>query len=218
MRPRPDDTHPLLLIGLTGEVGAGKSAAAEALERLGCARFDADRAAQDALDRPEVIAALRGWWGDGVVGADGRVDRSRVAAIVFNDDAQRRRLEGLIHPIVIEEMVGAMREAVRAGRRSMALDIPLLHEAGLDAWCDAVFFIEAPREVRLQRVRSARGWTEEDLARREAAQAPAQEKRRRAASVIANDADRTTLNRRVEDAFRALEAREKDPAREEPAS
>jgi dephospho-CoA kinase len=201
---RPPESRGVFVVGLTGAVGSGKSAAADALEALGCARFDADRSAKGALDRPEVIDTLCDWWGSAVVGDDGRIDRSRVASIVFADDDQRRRLEGLIHPIVREDLAGALTAAANRGDRCMALDIPLLHEGGLDAWCDAVLFIDAPREQRLERVSTNRGWNEAELARREAAQMPEGEKRRRATTIVRNDADLPTLAARVEAAFRAV--------------
>lgn len=201
---RPPETSGLLAIGVTGAVGSGKSAAAEALEALGCARFDADRSAKAALDRPAVIDAVRAWWGDEMIGADGRIDRGRVAAIVFADDAQRRRLEGLVHPIVREDLAEAMAAAAASGARCIALDIPLLHEGGLDAWCDAVLFVETPRDQRLARVRASRGWSDEELARREAAQMPEAEKRRRASVIVRNDADLAILRERVREAVEGL--------------
>lgn len=201
---RPPESRSVFVIGLTGAVGAGKSAAADALEALGCARFDADRSAKGALDRSEVVDTLREWWGEEVVGADGRIDRSRVASIVFTDDDQRRRLERLIHPIVREDLAIALAAAAERGERCIALDIPLLHEGGLDAWCDAVLYIDAPRRRRLERVSSNRGWDEAELARREAAQMPGEEKRRRATAIVRNDADLPTLRARVEAAWRSL--------------
>jgi len=201
---RTPESRSVFVIGVTGAVGAGKSAAADTLEALGCARFDADRSAKAALDRPEVIDALRRWWGAEVVGADGRIDRSRVAAIVFSDDEQRRRLERLIHPIVREDLAETLAAAADRGERCIVLDIPLLHEGGLDAWCDGVLFIDAPREQRLERVSASRGWNGAELARREAAQMPEGEKRRRADAIVRNDADLQTLRIRVEVAHAAL--------------
>ena len=93
---RPPESRSVFAIVFSGAVGSGKSAAADTLESLGCARFDADRSAKGALDRAEVMDTLREWWGSDVVGAGGRIDRSRVASIVFADDDERRRLERLI--------------------------------------------------------------------------------------------------------------------------
>lgn len=202
--PRPPEADALFVIGLTGAVGSGKSAAASAFESLGCARFDADRSAKAALDRPEVVDTLRQWWGGEVVGAGGRIDRARVGAIVFADSEQRRRLEALIHPIVREDLVAALRDAAASGARAIVLDIPLLREGGLDAWCDAIVFVDSPRALRLERVRATRGWSDAELARREGAQLPEGEKRRRADLVIVNDADLAALGRRVADACNRL--------------
>ena len=86
------------VIGLCGGIGAGKSAVAGILADLGCVVSDSDRDAREVLADPEVLEVLRGWWGDDVVGTDGRLDRSRIAGRVFADDSERARLEGLVHP------------------------------------------------------------------------------------------------------------------------
>lgn len=186
-----------VVIGLSGGVGSGKSAAAAELERLGCARFDADEAARGVLDRPDVRRAIRGWWGDGVLDASGRVDRAAVGAIVFRDPHERRRLEGVVHPIVRAQAVDAVERAGRDGSAAIVLDIPLLLEAGMDAMCDAVLFIDAPRATRLERVRRSRGWDEAEFARRESAQLPAEDKRAVATHVVPNGGDMEGLASRV---------------------
>jgi dephospho-CoA kinase len=173
------------VIGLVGGIGAGKSTVARAFEALGCLVIDSDARAKAALDRPDVRNALVSWWGSGVLNGSGRVDRARVASIVFADPAQRARLEALVHPIVRQDRAQMIAEA--AGRvRAVIVDAPLLFEAGVDAECDAVVFVDAPPERRLARVRDTRGWTPEELARREAAQMPLEEKRRRSNFVIDN--------------------------------
>ena len=177
------------VIGLAGGIGAGKSAVARAMVELGCVVSDSDTLARAALERDDVRAQLVSWWGDGVFGADGAVDRGAVARIVFGDDAQRLRLETLVHPLVRVSRGEAIARAEAAGARAFVIDAPLLFEAGLDAECDVVVFVEAPRAVRLARVRQHRGWDEAELARRESAQLGNDEKRRRADVVVANGED-----------------------------
>lgn len=177
------------VIGLAGGIGAGKSAVARVTAELGCAVSDSDALAREALEREDVRTQLVSWWGEGVIGTDGKVDRGAVARIVFGDDEQRLRLEGLVHPLVRVSRGEAIARARDAGARAFVIDAPLLFEAGLDAECDVVVFVDAPRELRLARVREHRGWDEAELDRREAAQLAVEEKRRRADVVVLNDGD-----------------------------
>lgn len=184
----------LPVIGLAGGVGSGKSTVAGVFAELGCLVIDSDRRARAALDRPEVRDQLAAWWGPAILGPDGRVDRARVSDIVFADPEQRRRLEGLVHPIVRQDRAGMIAEAAAAGGvRAVVIDAPLLFEAGLDRECDAVIFVDAPEAQRLERVRQARGWDEAELRRREAAQMSLEEKRSRATVVIPNNGDVAAL-------------------------
>lgn len=182
-------------IGLVGAIGAGKSAAARILAEAGCAVADADAAVREILADPEVAATLRSWWGPRAVGADGAVDRRAVAEIVFGDPGERRRLEGLLHPLVAKRRAALF--AASGGAAARVIDAPLLLEAGLDRECDLVVFVDAPRELRLRRLRESRGWDEAELDRRERAQWPLDRKRARADHVIANDADLASLRIRV---------------------
>jgi dephospho-CoA kinase len=175
-------------IGLAGGIGAGKSRVSRILAGLGCVVSDSDADARVVLTDPEVVATLRSWWGDEVVGVDGAIDRSRVAARVFADSEARARLQGLVHPR-IHERRAARFAAAPQGTRAFVIDAPLLFEAGLDAECDAVIFVDAPRDVRLARVAANRGWSDAELAGREAAQWPIEEKRSRATIVIDNSKD-----------------------------
>lgn len=175
------------VIGLAGGIGSGKSHVAREFARRGCLVVDSDAEARAALDRPEVRAVLVGWWGAGVVGADGKVDRKRVGAIVFGDPEERRRLEALVHPLVRESRARMVARARGTGAVGVIVDAPLLFEAGVDKECDAVVFVDAPTAVRLERVRAARGWDEAELSRREAAQWPAELKRAKCRFVIANE-------------------------------
>lgn len=192
-RPR-DEAAPSgpVVIGLAGGIGAGKSHVAKVLGDLGCVVSDSDALAKAALQEPGVRGELAAWWGPGVLDDQGRVDRARVGAIVFADPAQRRRLEALVHPRVHAARARQMQEARARGAPALVIDAPLLFEAGVDAECDAVVFVECPAPVRRERVR-ARGWTDDELARREAAQLPLEEKRRRCRFVIDNDPARTDL-------------------------
>ena len=116
-----------------------------------------------------------------------KVSRRALADVIFADAEARRRLEGLTHPIVRARRDEMVRRATAEGRPGVVVDAPLLFEAGLDKECDVVIFVDAPREIRLERVRRTRGWTEEELDRREKSQISLDEKRQRSDEVIVND-------------------------------
>ncbi|MEM6459779.1 MAG: dephospho-CoA kinase [Planctomycetota bacterium] len=173
------------VIGLLGGPGSGKSFVAAAMADHGAAVIDADALARAALDRPEVRDTLAAWWGPGVVGGDGRVDRAAVAKRVFDDPTELARLESLVHPVVNRRR-GELRERYRADPavRAVVEDCPLLLERGLEGDCDVLVFVDTPDAVRRRRVADARGWTAGDLAAREKHQWPLDTKRGRADYVL----------------------------------
>ena len=197
------ETRRVPVIGLAGGIGAGKSAVASALASAGCVISDSDRDAAEVLTDPAVVETLRSWWGDDVVAAGGGIDRSAIAARIFGDDDARRRLESLVHPAV-HRLREARFAAAPADAVALVIDAPLLFEAGLDEACDAVFFVDAPWASRLARVTEHRGWDESELRRREAAQRPIDEKRRRATCVIENDSTVAALESAVVAALRSV--------------
>lgn len=196
------------VIGLAGAIGSGKSEAARVLAELGCVVIDSDRAAREALERPEVREEIVRWWGSDVLTGEGQIDRKKVADIVFTRPAERERLERLVHPLVRARRAEERRRAEQAGAQAVVIDAPLLYEAGVDRECDAVLFIDAPAAARASRLRETRGWDEAEVARREAAQWGLEVKRSRATEVIANDGTRAELRTRVQAALeRILSAR-----------
>ncbi len=182
------DTTPIPVIGIAGGIGSGKSTAARAFEELGCYVIDFDADVQAALETEGVSASLAELFGADVFDSSGRVDRGAVARIVFANEAARKKLERLLHPIVWRTKAEAIAEGQAADPdcRGVIMDAPLLFEAGLHKECDALVFVHTPRDIRLQRVRESRGWSEEEFADREAAQIPNDEKRSRCGYIIAN--------------------------------
>lgn len=195
-----------IIVGLTGSIGAGKSTAARMFAELGCLVIDSDAEAKAALDLPEIRSSLRAWWGDGVIDGSGRVDRKAVAEIVFGNPDERARLERLVHPLVRKSREEMIDRAARDGASMVVVDVPLLYEAGVDRECDAVIYIDAPREVRLART-AARGWTQAELARREAAQWPIADKKNRADERIENGGTLDDLRQAVAEAAGRIRAR-----------
>lgn len=185
------------VIGLVGGVGSGKSTVARAFAQLGCLVSDSDEAVRELLTKPEVIERLVSWWGERVLDAEGRINRSAVADVVFKNPEERVRLEGLVHPMLRQSRQDLIRRAIATDAPGVIIDAPLLFEAGVDAECDTVVFVDTPRPIRAQRVREGRNWDEAELDRRESAQMPIDEKRDRSDWVIANGGDRDGLRARV---------------------
>ncbi|MHC4768558.1 MAG: dephospho-CoA kinase [Planctomycetota bacterium] len=184
------------VIGLAGGVGAGKSAVAAILSRLGCVVCNSDDLGRQALREPAIRTKLVGWWGREVLDEAGEIDRAAVAAIVFRRPEELQRLELLVHPW-IEARRKALFAMAPADACALVIDAPLLFEAGLDAECDAVIFVDADRGTRLARVADGRGWDEQALGRREDSQLPLDEKRARSDYVVSNNGDLRALSEQV---------------------
>ncbi len=182
--------YPKPVIGLVGGIGSGKSAVADDFESLGCLVIRSDRIAHEVLEQPAVKAALRQWWGDEILAADGRVDRRAVARRTFNNPVELERLNWLVHPKVDEirrDLMAAYRQS--SAVKAVVWDTPLLVETGLYKQCDAIIFVNAPFEQRLARVQAARGWTADELKIREDRQASLDKKKEISDDVIDNGGD-----------------------------
>ncbi len=195
--PAPGRRKPV--IGLVGGIGAGKTAAAAAMARRGGAVIDADRLGHEALEQPEVRAALVRRWGPGVLKPDGSANRRVIAGIVFDDPAELKALEALVFPY-IGRRAGEEVERARndPAARFVVLDAAVMLEAGWDGACDRLIFVEAPRDVRLARLAARSGWTADQVAAREAAQLPLPAKLARADAVLVNDGSPERLQGNVD--------------------
>jgi len=193
------------VIGLVGGVGSGKSAVAKVLAEAGCLVADSDALVRRECELPEVVSQLRSWWGSGVVDERGRLDRAAVAAIVFKDPAERARLEGFLHPRV-EKVRRKLFDQASPGTPALVIDAPLLLEAGLAGECTQLWFVDAPEAARRARVMSDRGWSAQELDRREAAQWSLDRKRAAAHHVLRNDGDPASLREQVLQALGRLQA------------
>ena len=186
------------MIGLTGTVGAGKSAVAARLADRGAVVIDADAVGHETLRRPEVAAQVGARFGSGVLDAEGAVDRRALGRLVFADPCARRDLEALVHPPMFEAFERAIADAVRGEARFVVLDAAILLETGWDRACDLVVFVDAPRPMRLERVGASRGWTDEQLRARESAQWTGERKKSRSDYVLLNDGSPSRLDQEVD--------------------
>jgi dephospho-CoA kinase len=179
-------------VGLTGGIGAGKSEALAAFERLGAATLSTDRVAHDLLDDEEVRSALIERWGEKIA-PDGSVDRDLVGEIVFNDPEQLAWLESITHPRVGAHVL-EWRQSLDPGVKVAVVEVPLLFEAAMEDAFDATVAVVAADDLRDARLRE-RG--QGGLEGREARQLDQEEKERRADHVIRNDASLPELESEV---------------------
>ena len=196
----------MLLVGLTGGLGSGKSTVSALLEARGAVILDADAFARDA-----VRAGTPGFdrvvsrFGCSIVGPDGELDRAKLAAIVFHDGASLRDLEAIVHPEVrrlVEEGVSA-----NAGTdRVVVLVNPLLIEMGTHRDCDVVVVVSASPQTQLERV-VARGMSREDAEARMANQLPLDERAKHADVLVDNDGALPELEAQVDRLWATLRRR-----------
>jgi len=187
------------VIGLSGGIGSGKSAVGRILQEFGAGLIDSDRLGHQALLEPDVVRMLHDWWGPDVIDREGRVDRAAVGKIVFADSVQKKRLEELLHPRIARGRQELKEEFNTDARvRIIVIDAPLLHEAGVDAECDCIIFVDADRSVRERRVQEQRRWTADELNRRENLQISLDMKRRRADHIVSNNSSLSALRGQVE--------------------
>jgi dephospho-CoA kinase len=203
----------MIVLGLTGSIGMGKSTAAAMLQRMGVPLFDADAAVHRLL-RPGggAVAAVAAAF-PGVTGGDGGIDRARLGQRVFVDPAALRRLERLIHPAVEAEERLFLARARKARRRVAVLDIPLLFEVGAEHRCDYVAVVSAPAFLQRQRVLRRPGITESRFAQTLRQQMPDREKRQRADFVVPSGLGRAATLRRLAAIVRLLRSSARRPPR-----
>jgi len=199
----------MLRVGLTGGIGAGKSEVSRLLAGLGAVVIDADRLAREVLEpgTPGFSAVLSDF-GPVVVSGDGSLDRARLAALVFGDDAARHRLEAIVHPLVRARAAEVEADAVRADPDAVVVhDVPLLVETGRAGGYDAVVVVDAPDGVRMERLLLTRGMSAAEARARIAAQAGRAERLAAATHVVDNDAGLDELDTRVQLLWEDLRAR-----------
>lgn len=187
-------------IGLTGGIGAGKSEALAAFRRLGAATISSDEVVHELLADDDVRDLLVDRWGEGIA-PGGKVDRGRIAELVFESPAELRWLEHLLHPRVAERIV-AWRAALPAEVSLAVVEVPLLFEVGMEDVFDAVVCVVADDEAREKRA-MAQGL--EGLAARGTRQLSQDEKAARATHVVRNDGTLDELEGRIAALFAELQ-------------
>ena len=198
----------MLVVGLTGGIGSGKTTVGRMLAKRGAVHVDADAISRQVVEPgTEGFAEVVESFGDEVVGPDGSLDRAKLASIVFADDERRKQLESIIHP-----RVGAgIGEALSAHKDTDAvvvLDVPLMAEAqgGSRRLAELIVVVTAPDDVRLDRL-EARGVDQDDAKARMAAQVSEAERAKIADIVIDNSGTEADLEAQVADVWKTLRAK-----------
>ena len=196
MGPTDDVPCAQTRVGLTGGVASGKSAVAALLRELGAVVIDSDQLAREVVEPGTPgLAAVVEEFGEDVLTEDGHLDRAALGSVVFGDEASRRRLEGILHPLI---RARAAEVEAEAGPGALVVhDIPLLVETGQADRFDAVLVVDVPVETQVERMVRDRGWSAEDARSRVAAQAGREERRAVATHVIDNTGTHDDLRERV---------------------
>ena len=187
----------MVRVGLTGGVGSGKSTVSAMRRELGALVIDADVLAREVVDpgTPGLAAVVEAF-GDAVLASDGSLDRAATGRLVFADEAARRRLEEIVHPLVHERMAAI--EAAAPQDALVVHDIPLLAESPEERHFDAVVVVDVPEDEQVRRLVADRGWTEDDARARIAAQATREQRLAIATHVLDNSGDLDSLRAQVE--------------------
>ncbi len=175
-----------MYIGVTGQIGSGKTTAAKILASFGAVVIDADQIGREVVDRSALLRKkLASQFGGGILTPSGKLSRKRLARLAFADEAAKQRLNRLVHPFLLKELRRQMKHKSRQ-RNVVVIDAALLLDWGLDRQMDVVLVVHASEETRLKRL-AARGISKEDALARQKAQVPFSEYQRRADYVILNN-------------------------------
>lgn len=183
----------MLICGLTGGIGCGKSTVSTELRDAGLAVIDLDKLGHEVLDWHSVRRAVQTRLGNEVMDEDGRIDRKQLSALVFSSPVQRRMLNGIIHPRMLLALVMKLLCHFCVGTPVVVLDAPLLFETGLHRMCTLTVAVTTPPDVQLQRLMARDGMGEDDAQLRLSAQMSAAAKAARADKVLDNTSDRVAL-------------------------
>lgn len=184
-----------LVVGLTGNIGSGKSTAAGIFSELGVPTFDTDEIGHELLDSDSMVRVrITKDFGSGVAD-DGRVDRRKLGELVFNDPAKRRKLEEILHPAI---MAAVRDRVIRQVNQGYAIvEVPLLYEAKLAGEFDYVVLVKAVKEIAVARASANLGIDKKEVLKRLATQIPQSEKEKLADFAVANNGTLDDLRERI---------------------
>lgn len=196
----------MLVVGLTGGVGSGKSTVAHLLSEHGAVIVDADAIARAVVEPgTEGFASVHAAFGNEVLGADGSLDRRALAALVFRDAEARAELERIVHPLVRRQ--SDLMTALADDDAIVVHDVPLLAETGRTEAYDLIVVVDASEDLRIERLRHSRGWDRASSSARMAAQATREDRLALADEIVLNDGDIDHLEDQVDRLWERLQER-----------
>ena len=189
----------MIVIGVTGGVGTGKSTVARLFQQLGAEVFDADRVVHRLMEPGTTVwKKIRAEFGPEVLGQRGRINRKRLGEIVFRSPSRLKALNRVVHPAVRREIHRDLRKLRRyRPGATVVLDIPLLLESGSAYRTDAVVVVTAPAREAARRLKERSGWPAREMKRRGSFQMPLREKLKQADFVVRNGGDLASTRRQV---------------------
>jgi dephospho-CoA kinase len=195
----------MLVIGVTGNLGTGKTTVSQMLVELGAKHIEADELGhellqQDKQARDEIVAAF----GESVLNSSGEIDRGKLARLVFDDTAALTSLNHITHPRILRLVKQKIEEYSQSGARVVVLEAALLIEAGWKSQVDRLWVTTAPEATIVQRLMKSRGMSEEQILDRLRAQMPQEEKARLADAVIDTNCSIGELKVRIKELWMRL--------------
>ena len=196
----------MLIIGLTGPTGAGKGTFSQiAVRAFGAEHIDTDKIARQVVEPGSAgLAALVGYFGNGILRADGSLDRKKLAAIVFSDRSKLAALNGITHPLVEKEVEKRLADARERLCPFAVIDAPLLFESGEDKLCDVTVGILADEQTRLLRILARDGIDREAAEKRLSAAKSNEYFRERCGYILENDSDQAAFEAQIRRFVEAL--------------
>lgn len=174
----------MITIGITGNIGSGKSFISQLLRNMGYTVFDADKAGHRVLDRLDVIKEISTRYGDKVIDSDGNLIRKEIGKIVFSDKSELAWLNQLTHPKILEEFE---KWGKNQGEKAVFMEAAILFESGFDKHIDHSILVDAPLELRINRIVQRDNVSKEDVLARIANQSDSAILRKKADFIIEND-------------------------------
>ena len=189
------------IIGIIGGIGSGKSAVAAELGKLGCKVIDADRIAHELLEKKSVKDKILTYFGPEILNLKGKIDRRKLAEIVFADAGKLASLNRVIHPLVLKKTEKFIEKYNSQKKvKAIVLDMPLLVEAGWEKRCDKLIFVNCEQEIRVKRAQKM-GFDKNQLKIRENFQISLDKKARLTDNIVENNSGFSALVRQVADIF-----------------
>ncbi|MDZ7263421.1 MAG: dephospho-CoA kinase [candidate division KSB1 bacterium] len=201
----------MIKLGITGGIGCGKSAVCRLLEQHGIPIIHADLVARELMESdPAIRAQIKQAFGDDVYLPDGRLDRKRLADIIFADEQARQRVNHIVHPQVVEYQKTELEKLAQSGKYRIAgVEAALIFEAGAETQFDVIVVVAASVPTVIRRLMKRDGLPQAEIMKRIAAQMPLSEKIKRADIVIYNDGSLDELNHKVKRLFMWLNNQER---------